>query len=55
MEQKLVDLKELCDRQRCKESEKNDYMRGMSNGLILALAIMEGDGCPIFINEPEEI
>jgi hypothetical protein len=54
MEERLGKLKELCELQ--KEShDYNDYMRGMANGIILALSIMEGNENPEFILEVEEV
>lgn len=50
-EKRLKDLKNICDIQ-CSEGnfDVNEYMRGMANGLILAVSIFEGTD-PKYIEE----
>ena len=54
MSNKLSELKELVDIQ-CSDGNWNydSYMRGMANGMLLSVAILE-DKDPLYLNEPDE-
>lgn len=55
MEQRISDLKNVCEIQ-CRKGtyDYDEYMRGMANGLILAVAIME-DTSPVYFEAPDKI
>lgn len=55
LSERLKDLKEICEVQsQPGNSDSSEYMRGLANGLLIAVAIMEGQE-PELIAFPEEV